>query len=95
MSPREILDAADQSEPGSPGIIKKDDATVEVLAEGQSLEIDIKDSWGKHVHVRLPRVIVEGFADDASLSVAEILHRIDELGPGNSSRSTTATTKSP
>ncbi len=82
VTPRDILDAADQSKPGSPGVIKKDDATVEVLTEGQSLEIDIKDSWDKHVHVRLPRVIVEGFADDASLSVAEILRRLDELEPG-------------
>ena len=83
VTPRDILDAADQSKPGSPGVIKKDDATVEVMAEGQSLEIDIKDTWDKHVHVRLPRVIVEGFADDASLSIAEILRRLDELGPGD------------
>ena len=83
VTPRDILDAADQSKPGSPGVIKKDDATVEVLAEGQSLEIDIKDSWDKHVHVRIPRVIVEGFADDAILSVAEILRRLDELEPGD------------
>jgi hypothetical protein len=83
VTPRDILDAADQSKPGSPGIIKKDEATVEVLAEGHSLEIDVKDSWDKHVHVRLPRVIVEGFADDASLSIAEILRRLDELEPGD------------
>lgn len=82
VTPRDILDAADQSAPGSPGVIKKDDATVEVLADGASLEIDVKDTWDKHVHVRLPRVLVEGFADDASLSIAEILRRLDELEPG-------------
>lgn len=82
VTPRDILDAADQSKPGSPGVIKKGDATVEVLADGPSLEVDVKDSWDKHVHVRLPRVIVEGFADDASLSIAEILRRLDELEPG-------------
>ena len=83
VSPRDILDAADQSQPGSPGVIKKDDATVEVLADGQSLVIDVKDSWDKNVHIRLPRVIVEGFADDATLSIAEILRRLDELEPGD------------
>ena len=83
VTPRDILDAADQSKPGTPGVIKKDDATVEVLAEGTSLEIDVKDSWDKHVHVRLPRVLVEGFADDSSLSIAEILRRLDELEPGD------------
>ena len=30
VTPRDILDAADQSKPGKPGVIKKDDATVEV-----------------------------------------------------------------
>lgn len=83
VTPRDILDAADQSEPGSPGVIKKEDSTVEVLAVGPSLEIDVKDTWDKHVRVRLPRVIVEGFADDATLSIGEILRRLDELEPGD------------
>jgi hypothetical protein len=83
VTPRDILDAADQSTPGSPGVIVKDDAKIEVLADGSVLEIDIKDDWDKHVHVRLPRVIVEGFADDATLSTSDILRSLDELGPGD------------
>ena len=83
VTPRDILDAARQSKPGSPGVIKKDDATIEVLDDGTSLDIDIKDDWDKHVRVRLPRVLVEGFADDATLSTSDVLRRLDELEPGD------------
>lgn len=83
VTPRDILDAAEQSKPGSPGVIKKDDATIEVLADGAVLEVDVKDTWDKHVHVRLPRVLVESLSDDSRLSTSEILRRLDELGPGD------------
>ena len=83
ISVSDILDAADRSEPGKPGVIEKDDTKIEVAVEGKALSIDVKDSWDKHVHVRLPRVVVEGLSGDSSISVSEILHRLDELEPGD------------
>ena len=83
VTPRQILDAAEESAPGKPGVIKKDDATIEVLADGEALEIDVKDDWDKHVHVRLPRVLVEALSEDGKISTSEILRKLDELGPGD------------
>jgi hypothetical protein len=83
VSVRDILDAAERSAPGKPGVIKKEDTTVEVLADGQALEIDVKDDWDKSVHVRLPRVLIEGLSDEHHLSTHEILRRLDEMGPGD------------
>ena len=83
ISVADILDAADRSEPGKPGVIEKDDTKIEVATEGKALSIDVKDSWDKHVHIRLPRVVIEGLSDDSSISVSEILHRLDELEPGD------------
>src|SRR5215471_7916114 len=84
VTPRQILDAAEQSAPGKPGIIKKDDATIQVLADGSALEIDVKDEWDKHVHMRIPRALVEALSDDGGkISTSEILRKLDELGPGD------------
>ena len=84
VTPRQILDAAEQSAPGKPGVIKKDDATIEVVADGGALEIDVKDEWDKHVHIRVPRVLVEALSDDGGrISTSDILRRLDELGPGD------------
>lgn len=84
VTPKQILDAAEESAPGKPGVIKKDDATIEVVADGGVLEIDVKDEWDKHVHIRLPRVLVEALSDESGkISTSEILRRLDELGPGD------------
>ncbi|HYX21212.1 MAG TPA: hypothetical protein VFA98_10250 [Thermoanaerobaculia bacterium] len=84
VTPRQILDAAEESAPGKPGVIKKDDATIEVMADGGVLEIDVKDEWDKHVHIRLPRVLIEALSDDKGrISTSEILEKLDELGPGD------------
>jgi hypothetical protein len=83
VTPRQILDAAEESAPGKPGVIKKDDATIEVVADGNRLDIDVKDEWDKHVHVRLPRIFIETLSDDGRISTSEILRRLDELGPGD------------
>jgi hypothetical protein len=83
VTPREILDAAEDSSPDKPGVIKKGDARIEVLADGEALEIDVKDEWDKHVHVRLPRAVVEAMAGDGKISTSEILRKLDELGPGD------------
>ncbi len=83
VTPREILDAAEKSEPGKPEILKKDDATIEVQSDGEALEIDVKDDWDKHVHLRLPRALVAALTEDGRISTSEILRRLDELGPGD------------
>ena len=83
VTPRDILDAADQSKPDAPGVIKKDDATIEVQTDGTVLVIDVKDEWDKHVHVRVPRVLVEGLDEKHALSTSEVLRGLDELGPGD------------
>jgi hypothetical protein len=83
VTPRDILDAAEKSEPGAPGVIKKDDATIQVQAEGDTLVIDVKDEWDKHVHIRVPRILVESLDEGRSLSTSEVLRGLDELGPGD------------
>jgi hypothetical protein len=83
VTPRQILDAAEESGPGKPGVIKKDDETIEVLADGEVLEIDVRDEWDKHVHVRLPRVLIEAMTEGGRISTSEILRKLDELGPGD------------
>lgn len=83
VTPRDILNAASESAPGKPGIIKKGNNTIEVLAEGTALEITIRDDWGKSVALRVPRAIVESFSGNREITPKEILQRIDELGPGD------------
>src|SRR5687768_4836283 len=79
VTPRDILNAAAESAPGRPGVIKKDHETIEVTAEGTALNIVIRDDWGKSVSVRLPRAVVESFSGDREITPKELLERIDEL----------------
>src|SRR5207237_10604307 len=67
ITPRQILDAAGQSAPGKPGVIKKEDHTIEVTAEGSALDIVVRDDWGKTVHVRMPRAIVDRLPGDREI----------------------------
>lgn len=86
ITPRQILDAADESEEGEngkPGVIKKDDATIEVRKDGSSVRIDVKDDWDKHVRIRVPRSLIEAFSEDHPLSIRDIIHSLDELDPGD------------
>jgi hypothetical protein len=83
VTPREILDAADRSEPGKPTVLQKDDKTIEVQGLGNIIEVRVKDSWGKNVQVRLPRAIIESVSGGRDISPREFLQRIDELGPGD------------
>ena len=86
ITPRQILDAADESEEGAngkPGVIKKDDATIEVRKDGSSIRIDVKDDWDRNAHIRVPRSLIEAFSDDHPLSIRDIIHRLDELDPGD------------
>ena len=83
VTPREILEAADRSEPGKPTVLEKNDKTIEVQGLGNIVEIRVRDSWGKNVQVRLPRAIIETVSGGKDMSPKELLQRIDELGPGD------------
>jgi hypothetical protein len=83
VTPRQILDAADASTPEKPGIIKKDDQTIEVRADGEAILIDVHDDWDKRVHIRLPRSLVEVFSADHPMSVRDLIRHLDELDPGD------------
>lgn len=82
ISARDILDAADRSAPGKPGLIERDDKKIEVTAEGSALEIVVTDDWDKMVRLRVPRGLVETFSGKGNISPRDILRRLDELGPG-------------
>jgi len=82
VTARDILDAADRSRPGEPGVIERDHNKIAVQADGAAIEIHVTDDWNKSVKVRLPRSIVESFSSDSRISPRDILKRLDELGPG-------------
>jgi hypothetical protein len=83
ITPREILGAAENSSDDKPGVIHKGDTTIEVRTHADSLVIDVKDEWDKRLHIQVPRSLVEVFADDRPLSFRDLLHRLDELDPGD------------
>jgi hypothetical protein len=82
LTAREILEAADQSSPGKPGVIEKEDTRIEVTKEGSVLLISVEDDWDRTVRVKVPRSLVEAFSGDFDLSPREMLRHLDELGPG-------------
>ena len=59
ITPRELLDAADESRPDKPSVIKNDDATIEVRQDGDAILVDVRDDWDHDVHIRVPRTLVE------------------------------------
>jgi hypothetical protein len=65
ITPREILDAADESEKDKPSILHKDEATIAVLADGDTIRIDVTKERDpdENVHIALPRHLLEVFAD--------------------------------
>jgi hypothetical protein len=83
VTAKEILDAADRSKPGEPGVITKDHNKIEVQADGAAIEIKVSDDWNKRVSVRLPRSLVQSFTADTRVTPKDILRRLDELGPGD------------
>jgi hypothetical protein len=83
ITPKQILEAADQSTEEKPGMIEHDDTKVEVRRDGDAILLDIHDDWDKKVHIRVPRSLIEVFADDRPISTRDILRRLDELDPGD------------
>ena len=85
ITPREILDAADESEKDKPSILHKDDATIEVLADGETIRIDVRNERDsdENVHIALPRHLLEVFAEDHPLTARDLIRRLDDLNPGD------------
>ncbi len=83
VTPRQILDAADESTPDKPGVIRKDDQTIEVRSDGDAILIDVRDDWDQKVHIRLPRSLVEVFSEDHPMSARDLIRHLDELDPGD------------
>jgi hypothetical protein len=83
LTARDILDAASKSPPGQPGVITRDHSRIEVTADGTSLEIVVKDDWGKMVRLRVPRALVESLSNQKRISPRDILKKLDEMGPGD------------
>ena len=83
VTARDILEAAKQSAPGHPGVISRDHNRLEVTADGPTLEIVAKDDWDKVVRIRVPRSLVEAFNGDARISPRDVLHKLDDMGPGD------------
>ncbi|HXM76482.1 MAG TPA: hypothetical protein VN971_06895, partial [Thermoanaerobaculia bacterium] len=83
VTARDILEAAGQSEPGKPGVITRPHSRIEVTADGAVLDILAKDDWDKSVRIRVPRALVESLSRESRVTPKDILHRLDELGPGD------------
>jgi hypothetical protein len=86
ITPRDILDAADRSRDGAPGVVDLEDGRgkLEVIARGQALELTVLESHGgNRVMVRVPRSILEQLRETDHVSPRDLLARIDALGPGD------------
>jgi hypothetical protein len=86
ISPRQILEAADRSRDGAPGVVDLEDGRgrIEVTPRGQALELTVFESHGTNrVTIRVPRSILEDLKDTDRVSPQKLLARIDALGPGD------------
>lgn len=85
LTAKDILDAARDSAPGKPGVLTHGSAKIEVTADsdGKSLDIAIKDDWGKSVQLRVPRALVESLSDRKRITPKDILKNLDDMGPGD------------
>jgi len=84
ITPKDILDAADKSKPGSPTAIalKNGEDRLEVSREGGSIRIEVFAHARRDVQIVAPRPLVERLAQEEPLSLRQLFRRIDELGPG-------------
>jgi len=84
VTPRDILEAADKSEPDKPGIIATHggDDRMEVSKDGDNIRIVVFDRMRRDVEIHAPRALVASLAQEKPLSLRELLRRIDDLGPG-------------
>jgi hypothetical protein len=85
ITPRDILDAADRSEPGKPVAIpirEGSDDRLEVSRDGDTVRIQVFDHGRHDVEITTPRALVAGLSQEKALSFRDLLQRIDVLGPG-------------
>lgn len=85
ITPRDILDAADRSQPDKPTPIpirEGGDDRLEVSREGDAVRIVVYDHGRHDVEITAPRTLVAGLSQEKALSPRELLKRIDDLGPG-------------
>jgi hypothetical protein len=85
ITPRDILDAADKSEPGKPTpvpIRSGGDDRLEVSREGENVHVTVYDHGRHDVEITAPRQLIAGLSQERALSFRELLKRIDDLGPG-------------
>ena len=86
ITPRDILDAADKSEPGKPVAVpirEGGDDRLEVSRDGETVRIQVFDHGRHDVEITAPRGLISGLSQEKALSFRELLKRIDELGPGD------------
>jgi hypothetical protein len=85
ITPRDILDAADKSEPGKPtpiAIRRGGEDRLEVSREGENIRVLVYDHGRHDVEITAPRALIAGLSQEKALSLRDLLRRIDELGPG-------------
>jgi hypothetical protein len=85
ITPKNILDAADKSEPDKPTPIpirSGGEDRLEVSREGESIHVVVYDHGRHDVEITAPRALIAGLSQEKALSLRDLLHRIDELGPG-------------
>ncbi|HET7453264.1 MAG TPA: hypothetical protein VFL12_11010 [Thermoanaerobaculia bacterium] len=85
ITPRDILDAADRSEPGKPVAVpirEGSDDRLEVSRDGDMVRIQVFDHGRHDVEITTPRALVAGLSQEKALSFRDLLQRIDVLGPG-------------
>ena len=84
ITPRDILAAAEKSEPGSPGVIATHggDDRLEVTRDGDKIRIVVFDRMRRDVEIVAPRALIASLAQEKPLSLRDLLRKIDELGPG-------------
>jgi hypothetical protein len=85
VTPKDILEAADKSEPDKPSIISLHggDDRLEVSRDGANIRIVIFDRARRDVEIVAPRPFVERLAQEEPLSVRSLFRRIDDIGPGD------------
>jgi hypothetical protein len=85
ITPKDLLDAADRSEPGKPTAIpirSGGEDRLEVSREGDEIHVVVYDGGRHDVELTAPRALIAGLSQEKALSFRDLLHRIDELGPG-------------
>ena len=85
ITPKEILDAADKSQPDKPSVVQihGDEDRLEVSVDSGIVRIKVLcHNHRRQAEIEVPRLLLEGLAQEKPISPRELLQRIDTLGPG-------------